>query len=227
MKVARPYRFFWPAADDTALDVLRASRGLTEANGAERSHGRVTAVEGYSRRTGKPARNGLYCARIFGPTEDHSCLCGKFRGASHDGVVCDTCGVVCGRAEARQRLFGHLESPVGLLHPRLRATVAEVLAWSEDAVLGVLLGTWELRGGEPAPISDDWRDDADDDEPRTFERCGSAVLHERLREAEHEAWQSRLAAEGYTLADLLITHIPVLPAAEREPRVVTSPDFGD
>ena len=57
------------------------------------SHGEVTKPETINYRTFKPERDGLFCARIFGPTQDWECLCGKYKRMKHRGVICDKCGV--------------------------------------------------------------------------------------------------------------------------------------
>ena len=91
------------------------------------SCGQVRNSETINRRTGKPERDGLHCARIFGPTEDLRCLCGKFAGAASAGQVCDRCGVLCGERRLRDERWGHVESPVPLLHPALARRVAAML----------------------------------------------------------------------------------------------------
>src|SRR5215216_3751320 len=57
------------------------------------SHGEVTKPETINYRTFKPERDGLFCARIFGPTQDWECLCGKYKRMKHRGVICDKCDV--------------------------------------------------------------------------------------------------------------------------------------
>src|ERR1700750_20719 len=57
------------------------------------SHGEVTKPETINYRTFKPERDGLFCARIFGPVADWECLCGKYKRMKHRGVICDKCGV--------------------------------------------------------------------------------------------------------------------------------------
>ena len=57
------------------------------------SHGEVTKPETINYRTFKPERDGLFCARIFGPIADWECLCGKYKRMKHRGVICDKCGV--------------------------------------------------------------------------------------------------------------------------------------
>ncbi|MDH3284710.1 MAG: DNA-directed RNA polymerase subunit beta', partial [Acidobacteriota bacterium] len=78
------------------------------------SYGEVTKPETINYRTFKPERDGLFCARIFGPVTDWECLCGKFKRMKHRGVVCDKCGVEVTQSRVRRERMGHIElaSPV-------------------------------------------------------------------------------------------------------------------
>jgi DNA-directed RNA polymerase subunit beta' len=78
------------------------------------SHGEVTKAETINYRTFKPERDGLFCAKIFGPITDWECLCGKYKRMKHRGVVCDKCGVEVTRSRVRRERMGHIElaSPV-------------------------------------------------------------------------------------------------------------------
>jgi len=78
------------------------------------SHGEVKKPETINYRTFKPERDGLFCARIFGPTKDYECACGKYKRMKFAGVVCDKCGVEVTRARVRRERMGHVElaSPV-------------------------------------------------------------------------------------------------------------------
>jgi len=69
------------------------------------SHGEVTKPETINYRTFKPERDGLFCARIFGPTQDWECLCGKYKRMKHRGVICDKCGVEVTLARVRRDLI--------------------------------------------------------------------------------------------------------------------------
>ncbi len=73
------------------------------------SHGHVTKPETINYRTFKPERDGLFCARIFGPVTDWECLCGKYKRMKHRGVVCDKCGVEVTQAKVRRERLGHIE----------------------------------------------------------------------------------------------------------------------
>ncbi len=78
------------------------------------SYGEVTKPETINYRTFKPERDGLFCAKIFGPVVDWECLCGKFKRMKHRGVVCDKCGVEVTQSKVRRERMGHIElaSPV-------------------------------------------------------------------------------------------------------------------
>ncbi|MBM3726331.1 MAG: DNA-directed RNA polymerase subunit beta' [Acidobacteria bacterium] len=73
------------------------------------SHGEVTKPETINYRTFKPERDGLFCARIFGPTTDWECLCGKYKRMKHRGVICDKCGVEVTLSRVRRERLGHIE----------------------------------------------------------------------------------------------------------------------
>src|SRR5579875_1024983 len=78
------------------------------------SRGEVTKPETINYRTLKPERDGLFCERIFGPTKDWECACGKYKRVRYKGIICDKCGVEVTRAKVRRERMGHIElaSPV-------------------------------------------------------------------------------------------------------------------
>ncbi|MGH7360089.1 MAG: DNA-directed RNA polymerase subunit beta', partial [Candidatus Methylomirabilales bacterium] len=80
------------------------------------SHGEVKKPETINYRTFKPERDGLFCARIFGPTKDWECNCGKYKGIKHKGVVCDKCGVEVIRSKARRQRLAHIELASPVVH---------------------------------------------------------------------------------------------------------------
>ena len=73
------------------------------------SHGEVTKPETINYRTFKPERDGLFCARIFGPIADWECVCGKYKRMKHRGVICDKCGVEVTLSRVRRERLGHIE----------------------------------------------------------------------------------------------------------------------
>ena len=78
------------------------------------SHGEVKKPETINYRTLKPERDGLFCAKIFGPTVDYECLCGKYKRLKHRGVVCEKCGVEVTLSKVRRERMAHIDlaSPV-------------------------------------------------------------------------------------------------------------------
>lgn len=78
------------------------------------SYGEVKKPETINYRTFKPERDGLFCAKIFGPVKDYECLCGKYKRLKHRGVICEKCGVEVTQAKVRRERMGHIElaSPV-------------------------------------------------------------------------------------------------------------------
>ncbi len=73
------------------------------------SSGEVTKPETINYRTFKPERDGLFCAKIFGPTQDYRCLCGKYKGLKYKGIVCEKCGVEVTVSAVRRDRMGHIE----------------------------------------------------------------------------------------------------------------------
>ena len=78
------------------------------------SFGEVKKPETINYRTFKPERDGLFCAKIFGPIKDYECLCGKYKRLKHRGVICEKCGVEVTQSKVRRERMGHIElaSPV-------------------------------------------------------------------------------------------------------------------
>ncbi|MCR4692317.1 MAG: DNA-directed RNA polymerase subunit beta' [Firmicutes bacterium] len=80
------------------------------------SHGEVKKPETINYRTLKPERDGLFCERIFGPTKDWECHCGKYKKIRYKGVVCDRCGVEVTKAKVRRERMGHIELATPVSH---------------------------------------------------------------------------------------------------------------
>src|SRR5213594_610338 len=80
------------------------------------SHGEVTKPETINYRTFKPERDGLFCAKIFGPITDWECLCGKYKRMKHRGVICDKCGVELTQAKVRRERLGHITLTTPVSH---------------------------------------------------------------------------------------------------------------
>jgi DNA-directed RNA polymerase subunit beta' len=82
----------------------------------ENSYGEVTKPETINYRTYKPERDGLFCERIFGPTKDYECACGKYKRIRYKGIVCDRCGVEVTEKKVRRERPGHIELVVPVAH---------------------------------------------------------------------------------------------------------------
>ena len=82
----------------------------------ENSFGEVTKPETINYRTYKPERDGLFCERIFGPTKDYECACGKYKRIRYKGIVCDRCGVEVTEKKVRRERAGHIELVVPVAH---------------------------------------------------------------------------------------------------------------
>ena len=82
----------------------------------ENSYGEVTKPETINYRTYKPERDGLFCERIFGPTKDYECACGKYKRIRYKGIVCDRCGVEVTEKKVRRERSGHIELVVPVAH---------------------------------------------------------------------------------------------------------------
>src|SRR5688572_10541665 len=80
------------------------------------SHGEVTKPETINYRTQKPEKDGLFDERIFGPTKDWECYCGKYRRIRYKGIVCDKCGVEVTRASVRRERMAHITLATPVSH---------------------------------------------------------------------------------------------------------------
>ncbi len=82
----------------------------------EWSHGEVTKPETINYRTLKPEKDGLFCERIFGPTKDYECYCGKYKRIRYRGIVCDKCGVEVTQSKVRRERLGHISLAAPIAH---------------------------------------------------------------------------------------------------------------
>ena len=80
------------------------------------SYGEVKKPETINYRTFKPERDGLFCAKIFGPIKDYECICGKYKRMKHRGVVCEKCGVEVTLSKVRRERMGHIELAAPVAH---------------------------------------------------------------------------------------------------------------
>src|SRR5437773_5195340 len=80
------------------------------------SHGEVKQPETINYRTLKPEKDGLFCEKIFGPTRDWECYCGKYKRVRFKGIICERCGVEVTRAKVRRERMGHIELAASVTH---------------------------------------------------------------------------------------------------------------
>lgn len=80
------------------------------------SYGEVKKPETINYRTLKPEKDGLFCERIFGPTKDWECSCGKYKRVRYKGMVCDRCGVEVTKSKVRRERMGHIELAAPVSH---------------------------------------------------------------------------------------------------------------
>jgi DNA-directed RNA polymerase subunit beta' len=140
------------------------------------SYGEVTKPETINYRTLKPERDGLFCERIFGPTKDYECFCGKYKKIRYKGIVCDKCGVEVARAKVRRERMGHIQlacpvshiwfakgipSRLGLLLDLSPRNLERVLYFSHYIIISV---NEELRQKVIEQLTEQWARDIDERE---------------------------------------------------------------
>ena len=107
--------FFDKPKDPLSFDAVRVSLASPEMI-REWSYGEVKKPETINYRTFKPERDGLFCAKIFGPIKDYECLCGKYKRMKYRGVVCEKCGVEVTQSKVRRERMGHIELATPVAH---------------------------------------------------------------------------------------------------------------
>ena len=98
-----------------AFDQIRISIASPDDIGSW-SFGEIKKPETINYRTFKPERDGLFCARIFGPIKDYECLCGKYKRMKYKGLICEKCGVEVTLAKVRRERMGHIELAAPVAH---------------------------------------------------------------------------------------------------------------
>jgi DNA-directed RNA polymerase subunit beta' len=109
------YSFFAKPKDPLSYTAIRISLAPAEKI-REWSHGEIKKPETINYRTFKPERDGLFCAKIFGPTKDYECNCGKYKRMKHRGVVCEKCGVEVIQSKVRRERMAHIELATPVAH---------------------------------------------------------------------------------------------------------------
>src|SRR5215210_6021126 len=109
------FNFFEKPKDPRSFSAIRIKLASPEKI-REWSHGEVKKPETINYRTFKPERDGLFCAKIFGPVKDYECNCGKYKRMKHRGVVCEKCGVEVIQAKVRRERMGHISLATPVAH---------------------------------------------------------------------------------------------------------------
>ena len=157
------------------------------------SFGEVKKPETINYRTFKPERDGLFCAKIFGPVKDYECLCGKYKRLKHRGVVCEKCGVEVTQAKVRRERMGHIElasptahiwflkslpSRIGLMLDMTLREIERVLYFEAFVVIDP--GMTSMQRGQL--LSDEMYLDAIEKHGDEFDaRMGAEAVHELLK----------------------------------------------
>ncbi|MEZ4255313.1 MAG: hypothetical protein R3A78_06290 [Polyangiales bacterium] len=109
------FSFFEKPKDPLSFSAIRISLASPEKI-REWSHGEVKKPETINYRTFKPERDGLFCAKIFGPVKDYECICGKYKRMKHRGIVCEKCGVEVIQSKVRRERLGHITLATPVAH---------------------------------------------------------------------------------------------------------------
>ena len=109
------FSFFEKPKDPLSFSAIRIGLASPEKI-REWSHGEVKKPETINYRTFKPERDGLFCARIFGPVKDYECLCGKYKRMKHRNIVCEKCGVEVIQSKVRRERLGHIDLATPVAH---------------------------------------------------------------------------------------------------------------
>jgi len=171
------------------------------------SYGEVKKPETINYRTFKPERDGLFCAKIFGPVKDYECLCGKYKRLKHRGVVCEKCGVEVTLSKVRRERMGHIElaspaahiwylkslpSRIGLLLDMTLRDIERVLYF--EAFVVVDPGMTTLERGQL--LSDEAYLDAIQENGDEFDaRMGAEAVFELLKDIDLQVDAARLRDE--------------------------------
>jgi len=154
------YHFFEKPKDPLSFEGIRIKLASPEKI-MQWSHGEVKKPETINYRTFKPERDGLFCAKIFGPVKDYECNCGKYKRMKHRGIVCEKCGVEVIQSKVRRERMGHIKLAAPVAHiwflkslPSRIGTILEVSLKDLEKVLYceayivVDPGSTELKEGQ-------------------------------------------------------------------------------
>ena len=125
---------FNPAVPVQVFDQIRISIASPEKI-LSWSFGEIKKPETINYRTFKPERDGLFCARIFGPVKDYECLCGKYKRMKYKGIICEKCGVEVTLSKVRRERMGHIELAAPVAHIWFLKSVPSRIATLLDMTL--------------------------------------------------------------------------------------------
>ena len=203
--------FKQPGVDLDDFDAIRIGLASPEMIRSW-SYGEVKKPETINYRTFRPERDGLFCAKIFGPVKDYECLCGKYKRLKHRGVVCEKCGVEVTLAKVRRERMGHIDlaspvahiwflkslpSRIGLLLDMTLRDIERILYFEAFVVIDP--GMTPLERGQL--LTDEQYLDAVEQFGDEFDaRMGAEAIHELLRtiDLEEEARKLREEANATT-----------------------------
>ena len=171
------------------------------------SYGEVKKPETINYRTLKPERDGLFCERIFGPTKDWECHCGKYKRIRYKGIVCDKCGVEVTRSKVRRDRRGHIELAAPVSHiwyfkgiPSRMGLILDVSPRSLEKVLYfanyIVLDPGETPLSKKQLLSESEYVEARDKYGDAFKvGMGASAVKELLEEIDLQALTNELRAE--------------------------------
>ena len=160
------------------------------------SHGEVTKPETINYRTLRPEKDGLFCERLFGPTKDWECFCGKYKRIRYRGVICDRCGVEVTRAKVRRERMGHIRLAAPVAHIWFSKTTPSRLGLLLDLSPRNLERVLYFAQHIIVSVDEDARQDAIDAERVKFE----LETEKRRRQAEEKLASLNTRLEEATVA---------------------------
>ena len=193
------------------------------------SYGEVKKPETINYRTFKPERDGLFCAKIFGPVKDYECLCGKYKRLKHRGVVCEKCGVEVTQAKVRRERMGHIElasptahiwflkslpSRIGLMLDMTLREIERVLYFEAFVVIDP--GMTPLQRGQL--LTDEMYLEAIEEHGDEFDaRMGAEAVWELLKSIDLQAELIKVREEmAGTSSETKLKRLSQAPEARRE-----------
>ena len=181
------FSFFEKPKDPLSFSAIRISLASPEKI-REWSHGEVKKPETINYRTFKPERDGLFCAKIFGPVKDYECNCGKYKRMKHRGVVCEKCGVEVIQSKVRRERLGHITLATPVAHIWFLKSLPSRIG----AMLDITLKELErVLYCESYIVLDPMRRPLSEGEILSEERYQQLDRRVRLRRASPRAWAAR------------------------------------